>query len=137
VEEGLHADAEGLVVAVHAGPDGGFAPEAGAADAGEDRADDLVADGEQGGDGAGRAGRDVVAPGLAGLDSKALAAELEQVAPSGQTSDVGVKRPEREPKGVGRVGEAGFCMMWYECLRNRRRLGGQCSVGAISSRYSR
>jgi len=51
----------------------------GAAGAGEHRADDLVAEREQGGEGAGSAGRDAVAAGLAGLDSKALPAELAQV----------------------------------------------------------
>lgn len=35
-EEGLHGDAELFVVAVDAGPRGGLAAEAGAADAGED-----------------------------------------------------------------------------------------------------
>ncbi len=62
VEEGLHADAEGFVVAVHASPDGGFASHAGAADAGQDRADDLVTEGKQAGDGAGSLRGDVVAP---------------------------------------------------------------------------
>jgi hypothetical protein len=76
VEEGLHADAEGLVVAVHAGPGGGLASHAGAADPGEDRGDDLVAEGEQGGDGAGGAGRDVVAAGAAGLDGEVLATQF-------------------------------------------------------------
>lgn len=62
MEEGMHADAEGLVVAVHASPDGGFAPHAGAADSGEDRADDLVTEGKQRGDGAGGLRGDAVAP---------------------------------------------------------------------------
>jgi hypothetical protein len=61
VEEGLHADTEGLVVAVDAGPVGGFAAAAGAADSCDDRRDDLVAQGEQRRDGSGGAGRDVVA----------------------------------------------------------------------------
>ena len=52
-EEGLHGDAEGFVVAVDGSPGGGLASDPGAADAGEDRCDDLVAEGEQGGDGAG------------------------------------------------------------------------------------
>jgi ABC-2 type transport system ATP-binding protein len=43
VEEGLHVDAEGLVVAVDAGPGLGFAAHPGAADPGEDGRDDLVA----------------------------------------------------------------------------------------------
>ncbi len=51
MEERLHADAEGLVVAVDKCPVRGLASAAGAADAGEDRGDDLVAEGEQGGDG--------------------------------------------------------------------------------------
>jgi hypothetical protein len=36
VEEGLHVDAEGFVVAVDACPGGGSAPAAGAADSGEE-----------------------------------------------------------------------------------------------------
>src|SRR6266567_6040421 len=79
VEEGLHAGAEALVVAVDAGPVRGLASPAGAADPGQDRGDDLVAEGEQGGDGAGRLGRDVVAVGPAGLGGEAVAAELAQV----------------------------------------------------------
>ena len=75
----MHADAQGLVVTVDEGPVRGLARLAGAAHAGEDRGDDLVADGEQGGDGAGRRGGDVVAPGSAELDGEALAAELAQV----------------------------------------------------------
>jgi len=51
VEEALHADAEGFVVAVDTGPVGGFAAAAGAADASKDRCDDLVVEGEQGGRG--------------------------------------------------------------------------------------
>jgi hypothetical protein len=42
-EEGLHVDAEGFVVAVDCCPVSGFAPKAGAVDAGDDGADDLVA----------------------------------------------------------------------------------------------
>jgi hypothetical protein len=57
VEEGLHADAEGLVVTVDGGPVRGLASAAGAADAGDDWRDDVVAQREQGGDGAGRVGR--------------------------------------------------------------------------------
>ena len=70
MEEVLHADAEGLVVAVDGGPVGGFAAAAGAADAGEDGGDDLVAEGEEGRDSAGRLGRDVLAAGPAGLTAK-------------------------------------------------------------------
>src|SRR5258708_3464147 len=63
VEEVLHADAEGLVVAVDGGPVRWLASAARAAHAREDGGDDLVAEGEQGGDGAGRLGRGVVAAG--------------------------------------------------------------------------
>ena len=66
-------------MAVDGGPVGGFAAAAGAADAGEDRGDDLVAEGEEGGDSAGRLGRDVVAAGPAGLDGEILPAELAQI----------------------------------------------------------
>ena len=62
MEEGLHADAEGLVVSVDGGPVCGFAAEPGAADTGQDGADDLVAEGEQAGDGAGGGWGDLVAP---------------------------------------------------------------------------
>jgi hypothetical protein len=74
VEEGLHAGAEGFVVAVDGSPVGGLASYAGAADPGQDGGDDLVAEGEQGGDGAGGVGRDVVAAGAAGFGGQALAA---------------------------------------------------------------
>jgi hypothetical protein len=50
MQEVVHVDAEGLVVAVDGGPVSGFATAAGAADASEYGADDLVAQGEQGGD---------------------------------------------------------------------------------------
>jgi hypothetical protein len=53
LEQGLHADAEVLVVAVDGGPDRGFAANAGAADPGEDGCDDVVAQDEEGGDGPG------------------------------------------------------------------------------------
>ncbi len=62
-EEGLHADTEGFVVAVDVVPVGGFASHSGAAHAGEDRADDLVAEGEQRCDGAGGLVRHVVVAG--------------------------------------------------------------------------
>ena len=54
----------------------GLASAARAAHAREDRGDDLVAEGEQGGDSAGRLGRGVVAAGCAWLEGEALAAEL-------------------------------------------------------------
>jgi hypothetical protein len=74
VEESLHLGAESLVVAVDGCPGGGFTSAAGAADACEDRGDDVVAEGEQGGDGAGCLGRGVVAAGAAGLVDEVLAA---------------------------------------------------------------
>jgi hypothetical protein len=52
-EQGLPADAEDLVVAVDGGPGLGFAADAAAADPGQDGRDDMVAEGEQRGDGAG------------------------------------------------------------------------------------
>ncbi|HUY50305.1 MAG TPA: hypothetical protein VMV92_32130 [Streptosporangiaceae bacterium] len=52
-EERLHADAQALVVAVDGCPCLGFASDARAADAGQDRCNDVVAEGEQRGDGAG------------------------------------------------------------------------------------
>src|SRR6476659_6470719 len=50
IEERLHIDTDSFVVTVDAGPVRGFASHAGAAQPGEDRGDDLVAQGEQGGD---------------------------------------------------------------------------------------
>ena len=57
----------------------GFASHLRAADPGEDRGDDLVAEGEQGGDGARSQGRDVVAAGLAWLVDEPFAPQLAQV----------------------------------------------------------
>jgi hypothetical protein len=51
----------------------------GAAHPGQYACDDVIAEGEQGGDGAGDAGRDVVSAGLAGLADEVLAAEVAQV----------------------------------------------------------
>jgi hypothetical protein len=45
LEQGLHADAQGLGVAVDGSPDLGLRPMRGAADSGEDRCDDVVAQG--------------------------------------------------------------------------------------------
>ena len=78
-EQGLHADAEVLVVAVDGGPDLRFASHAGAADPGEDRRDDVVAEGEEGSDGAGGLRRDVVAACPAGFAGEALSAEFPEV----------------------------------------------------------
>jgi hypothetical protein len=78
LEERLHADAEIFIVPVDGGPGGGLASLAlGAADAGEDGGDDLVAQGEQGGDGARGQGRDVVAAGPPEFGDQAFAAQLE------------------------------------------------------------
>jgi hypothetical protein len=78
-EEGLHVDPEGFVVSVGLGPVSGLAAASWAADAGQDRADDLVTQGEQGGDGAGGLRWDVVAARPAGLVDQVFAAELAQV----------------------------------------------------------
>jgi hypothetical protein len=67
------------VVAVDGGPDAGFAAPAGASNAGEDGGDNLVAEGEQGSDGAGGGGWDVVSARAAGLADQPLAAQLPQV----------------------------------------------------------
>ena len=48
----MHIDADSFAATVDAGPVRGFASHAGAAHRGEDWGDDLVAEGEQGGDGA-------------------------------------------------------------------------------------
>jgi len=74
VEEGVHVEPEGFVVAVDAGPGGGFASPSWAADTGQDGADDLLAQGEQVGDGAGWLWRQVVAPGSAGFGDQVFAA---------------------------------------------------------------
>ena len=71
-EERLHVDADSFVVAVDACPVRGFASQAGAAHRGEDRGDDLVAQGEQGGDGAGGQRWDSVAAGASGLEPPAI-----------------------------------------------------------------
>jgi hypothetical protein len=51
-EQRLHVDADSFVVTVDAGPVRGFAAHGRAAHRREDRGDDLVAQGQQGGDGA-------------------------------------------------------------------------------------
>ena len=70
MEEGLHVDPQGFVVAVDLGPGFGFAALSWAADSGQDRGDDVVAEGEQGGDGAGGVEWHVVAAGPAGFDDR-------------------------------------------------------------------
>src|SRR5260370_22131842 len=72
-EQGLHAEAEALVVTVDRGPVRGLAAHAGGADSGDDRGDDLVAEDEQRGDGAGGVERDVVAARAAGFDGEVFA----------------------------------------------------------------
>jgi hypothetical protein len=79
MEEVLHADGEGFVVPVNGGPVGGLAAAAGLRTPARDRCDDLVAEREHAGDGAGRVGRYVIAARPAGLRYEALAAELAQV----------------------------------------------------------
>lgn len=54
VEEDLRVDAKDLVVAVDCGPLSELAPKFGAADAGDDRTDNLVSLNKQGDGGAGR-----------------------------------------------------------------------------------
>src|SRR5205807_1784528 len=106
---GLHADAQGLVVAVGGGPDLGFAAHAGAADPGKDRGDDVIAEGEQGADGAGGGWRDVVAAGPAGFVHELLAAELFQVV-GGLPGGVAVVAGDLpDPGGVLGGGEPARC----------------------------
>ncbi len=78
MEEGAHAGAEVLVVAVDAGVGLGRSSGSGSVDAGEDRGDDLVAQGEQRRDGAGGLPGDVVAAGRAGFDDEVFAARLRR-----------------------------------------------------------
>ena len=79
VEEGLHVDADLFVVTVDACPVRGFASHAGAAHRGEDRSDDLVAEGEQGGDGACGECPNVITAGPCGFVEQLFAADLAQV----------------------------------------------------------
>jgi len=79
VEEGLHVDADLLVVAVDLCPGGWFAAGSWAVDAGEDGGDDLVAQCEQAGDGAGGWGWYAVAAGPAGFVDQLFAAEFAEV----------------------------------------------------------
>jgi Transposase len=82
VEEGLHVGAEGFVVAVDAVQCAGLRPMRGCGP-GEDRGDDLVAEGEEGGDGAGGVGRDVVAAGAAGAAGAGFASVTVACEPTG------------------------------------------------------
>ena len=62
LEQRVHVAAEGFVVLVGVGPGRGLAPSSGDADTRKDRDDDVVAQDQQGGDGAQRLGWGVVAP---------------------------------------------------------------------------
>jgi hypothetical protein len=70
---------QALVVAVDAGPVSRFTAHAEAAHSGQDRGNDIAAEGEQGADGARGGCRDVVAAGPAGFVHDLLALELAQV----------------------------------------------------------
>ena len=75
----MHIDTDLFVVAVDAGPVRGFASHARAAQPGEDRGDDLIAEGEQGGDRACGGCPDVVAAASAGFVDELFAPQLAQV----------------------------------------------------------
>jgi hypothetical protein len=109
LEQGLHADAEVLVVTVDGGPDLGFAAHAGAADPGQDRCDDVVAEGEQRGDDAGAVRRDVVAAGPAGFVRELPAAELAQVVSRLPDGIAVVPGGLADPGGVLGDGEPARC----------------------------
>jgi hypothetical protein len=74
----LHVDADSFVVTVDAGPVRGFASHPWAADPGQDGGDDLVAQGEQGGDRARRGRADVVAAGSAGFGDEVFGRSLRK-----------------------------------------------------------
>ncbi|MGH3814476.1 MAG: hypothetical protein ACRDUV_18815 [Pseudonocardiaceae bacterium] len=104
MEEGLHVDAEGFVVAVDAGPGGGFASQPWAADTGQDGCD------------AGNVGRDLVSAGPAGFGDQVLAAQLAQVVGalaagvvgvglSGHGVDLGGELGDGEAAGCGGQGQ--------------------------------
>jgi hypothetical protein len=75
-EKGLHLDADLLVVPVDGSPDGGLAAEMRAPDAGEDRRDDVVAEGDDARYGPGGLWRDLVAAGSGGFVDELFASEL-------------------------------------------------------------
>ena len=105
----------------------------GAAGAGEHRADDLVAEREQGGDGAGSAGRDAVAAGLAGLDSKALPAEPTRTCDTSPTRPKFTKLCRRTYEHLGK--RSGTGLEARHCLRSRS--GESCELLRIMRRFSR
>src|SRR4051812_49494967 len=67
VEQGLHVEAERFVVAVDGGPVLGWAASSWRSDPGDEGCDDVVAEGEQRGDGPRGTLGNVVAAGSAGL----------------------------------------------------------------------
>ena len=79
VEEGLHGDADLFVVAVGSGPARRSGPAVGAAETGQDGSDDVIAQGDETGDGPCGVGWDVVAVGAADLGDEVLGAQLAQV----------------------------------------------------------
>jgi hypothetical protein len=114
----LHIDTDSFVVTVDAGPVRGFASHARAAHRGEDRGDDLVAQGEQGGDGARGRGRDVVAAGSAGFIDEVFAPQLAQVVAgladgaaavidTGEGVHLGGERGDGQPVGRWRQRQGG------------------------------
>ncbi|KMV15231.1 hypothetical protein ACT16_23020 [Mycobacterium heckeshornense] len=132
----MHVDADSFVVTVDAGPVRGFASHLGATDPCEDGADDLIAQGEQGGDGARGQRRDVVAAGTAGLVDEPFAAEFTQVVAGladvvvgvgGASEDVhlGGEFGHGEPVGRERVRsttESNTCCMVAPLAKIRLRL---------------
>jgi len=77
---------------------------AGAADTGEDGPDDVVAEREQGGDGAGGVVRDLVTAGPAGFDDGVLAAQLAHRWAAGEVPAVGLVL-FRRPPGPNHAGQ--------------------------------
>ena len=102
---------------------------------GENRCDDLVAECEQGGDGAGRVGRYVVAAGAARFDGEALAPQFAQVVAaladgvaglSAEPADRGGELGDGEPMRGGSRGQRGGqgCAMrglWHCCVAPSRQ----------------
>jgi len=78
-EESAHPDAEGVVVAVDSGSGFRWPAWRWAAEAGEDRRDDLVAEGGDARNDAGRFRADAVTAGASGLLDEIFAAEFPQI----------------------------------------------------------
>src|SRR5260370_39703193 len=104
-EEGVHVDPEGLVVTVDRSPGGGDAVAAPDADSGQERGDDLVAEDEHGGDGAGGLRRDLIPAAAGGLDGQGFAAELAQVISRLAGGVAGLPAHRLHPGGEVRDGE--------------------------------